>query len=149
MPNVAIKRLVRKWEEGKWQEGRYIKSTLAIYKSKLNIGRETLYDNSHASALLFRARAGSLETCKCMAKFKQNSETCDLCGKGVEDIPHVLQECEALKDYRVGMEHTSVEQWLGFTGEEDEKDTIIKATKRMLGKWWGLKQQVSMRNEVD
>ena len=38
------------------------KSTLEIYRVKQDISRELIYDNSKGNDLLFKARAGSLET---------------------------------------------------------------------------------------
>ena len=140
-----IIRLVQEWEAHRWREGLADKSTLSIYRQKKAICREQIYDNSYPSALLFRARAGSLETNKRLAKFRPLTETCDLCGEGVEDVVHVLCGCEALAEYRMGREETTVEEWLGLAGEGTEKEVVITATKRLLGGWWALKQQIGMR----
>jgi Reverse transcriptase (RNA-dependent DNA polymerase) len=116
-----LEKFVVSHDTAHWRQGIENKKTLQRYAQKPSITREFLYDNSLGSALLFKSRAGSLETETRMEKITGNTRDCKLCHKGEEDIPHVLLQCSALQSSRGSL----VEQGCSNYGEPSWSESQI------------------------
>ena len=87
---------INDWETERWRSSMLTKSTLENYRLKNVICREDIYDNSKCSDLLFKARAGSLETNLRTKHWSGQPESCPLCGAPQETLEHVLLLCPGL-----------------------------------------------------
>ena len=89
MSKPEIKRLIRKYDSKKWEEGLERKASVGVYRSnKKEIKEDKIYDNSRAAQILFQARAN------CMALNERNRHTeggetrCEICNDGEMDSYH-------------------------------------------------------------
>lgn len=92
-----MKKTVKQTESLIWQEEKQKKSTLALY-SKESSSPEEFYDNTRGSSLLFQVRGRGLKTRHYRSCIEGIDPRYVLCKERnrVEDLQHVLVECEAL-----------------------------------------------------
>ena len=97
--------------------------------------------------LLFRARAGSLETRELEAKLggEELDDTCGICGEGAETLQHIFLDCVGLVDLRDGFfaegglcGEDRLKVMLGFNNGVDvvQRRRNLFFTKGLLLGWW-------------
>lgn len=100
MTKSAIKKKLRAWDNLQWVSEVNSKTSISMYRHrKKEIMEESIYDNTPASTILFRARTNTLPL-NDRRRHTKGSTECELCKAEVEDIRHVLLFCPALKDIR-------------------------------------------------
>merc|ERR1712240_985564 len=100
MKKRQIVRKILKYDSIKWYDTLLTKTSLGIYRrKKREIKDERIYSNDRASELLFRARSNTLDL-NTDKRHRGESEMCDLCERGTEDLKHFILECCRLEDKR-------------------------------------------------
>ena len=100
MKKRQIVRKILKYDSIRWYDNLLTKTSLGIYrKKKWEIKDERIYSNNRASELLFRARSNTLDL-NTDKRHRGESEMCDLCERGTEDLRHFMLECCRLEDKR-------------------------------------------------
>jgi len=114
------------------------KSTLALYRLKNDIHREDIYDNSKGSDLLFKARAGSLETNVRTKHWSGLPEACPLCGAPEENLEHVLLLCPALGPIPTEWVDSTLAKLLGLDGNGNSNRgcLMFQGVQARLLTWW-------------
>ena len=106
MDRKELKLKIREWDTESWKKEMSSKSTMKWYlEAKMRIGYDEFYNNNIASKYLARARTNSLQVREMYGRTKENKEnnydtTCQLCGKGEEDLEHFLIKCKKLETKR-------------------------------------------------
>ena len=141
------------------------KNSLRWYKIKEKPRKESIYDGSYESTLLFKARSDSLEVNEKKRKWGEQNDKCEKCndvdGSPIETLEHVLIECKAYKEIRNTFEEKiknklGEEQWerkkaqedkgmktiLGLTADGKE---IVEDTKQYLKEIWRRRKMVTKR----
>jgi sorting nexin-29 len=92
----GVKNKVKEKAQSLWKEETCkLRSLNGIYSRKEKYSKVNYANNKKGSALLFKARVGSLETNKRMRHIWKNSPICDLCGdEEDETVGHVILECD-------------------------------------------------------
>ena len=100
MKKRQIVRKILKYDSIRWYDNLLTKTSLGIYRrKKREIKDERIYSNDRASELLFRARSNTLDL-NTDKRHRGESEMCDLCERGTEDLRHFMLECCRLEDKR-------------------------------------------------
>ena len=100
MDKTEMKGRLRDWDNQQWISEVKSKSSISMYQScKKEIKEETVYDNTPASTILFRARTNTLPINERRKHVNENT-SCELCGAEVETIKHFLLFCPALTETR-------------------------------------------------
>ena len=154
MKKEELKKKIDEYDTRKWKEEIEKKSSLKIYKEfKTIIGHqdETIYDNTIASQLLYRARANVLDL-NDRKRFVQERTNCPLCNTENEDMKHFLLECEKLTEIR--MENIMLQ----FPMEQNLENTIgnflfsnnsIEINKETLYKLWKRRKRLIDTTQID
>ena len=102
MNRDELKNKTRLWDSGKWREELENKSSIEIYKQwKSEISEETIYDNTYASVILFKARSNSLNLNN-IKRHNGGCVNCYSCQNLEEDLIHFLLFCPDYRDIRSG-----------------------------------------------
>ena len=100
MKKRQIVRKILKYDSIRWYDDMITKTSLGIYsRKKREIKDERIYYNNRASELLFRARSNTLDL-NTDKRHRGESELCDLCERGTENMKHFILECCRLEDMR-------------------------------------------------
>ena len=100
MKKGQIVRKILKYDSIRWYDDMIRKTSLGIYsRKKREIKDERIYYNNRASELLFRARSNTLDL-NTDKRHRGESELCDLCERGTENMKHFILECCRLEDMR-------------------------------------------------
>ena len=100
MKKRQIVRKILKYDSIRWYDNLLTKTSLGIYRrKKREIKDERIYSNDRASELLFRARSNTIDL-NTDKRHRGESEICDLCERGTEDLRHFMLECCRLEDKR-------------------------------------------------
>lgn len=102
MKKYDIEKRINIWDTKKWKEEMERKTSLNIYRAeKQNIGQkdETIYDNTIASTLLYKARSNTLQL-NDRKRFIEESTNCPLCNEEYEDMTHFILVCQELSEVR-------------------------------------------------
>ena len=154
----TVEKAVREWGLNAWKEGVAQKKSLKLYAYKTSICAEGFYDNSLGSRLLFAARCGCLPTQEYRGRYIDRLDiTCGLCREDVDDLVHVMLECNYEQVYEARERLVEVvkrslgeseEKWdrrtlkekvlvmLGLGMEKEVAADIVKASKEMLSVGW-------------
>ena len=135
MDKEEIGNRVKAYDNRIWREELNGQSSASLYREhKGRIREETIYDNSIASEVLFRARANRIK----LGIFNRHSggdTTCKICGEGEEDLEHFILKCSKLEGFRrrdlIG--EGSGREVLGRILFDKKR---IGEVKTMLGKLW-------------
>ena len=60
MTMLGVNQVVDRWETRRWRKDLDNKTTLRIYRNKVDIGEEGIYRNTYGSVLMFRCRTNTL-----------------------------------------------------------------------------------------
>nr|XP_054917938.1 uncharacterized protein LOC129380575 [Dermacentor andersoni] len=150
--NTATKKVKRKVREAElisWVAAMEKKPAMSNYlRGKNEIRKETIYDNSKGSSLLFEARSGCLRTRTYKARYKKEEETCACCGKARETTEHILLECEDVYP-AVDLGTTGLLEALGFSGSSGKANrSAIDISKRRLEDWWKKSRETTKDGDV-
>ena len=100
MKKGQIVRRILKYDSIRWYDDMLTKTSLGIYsRKKREIKDERIYYNNRASELLFRARSNTMDL-NTDKRHRGESELCDLCERGTENLKHFILECCRLEDVR-------------------------------------------------
>ena len=157
---ILINERVSEYGLEKWRNGIEGKTSLARYGKKKCPKKETFYDGSWVSSLLFGARSGSLDLNERTYRF--NDTRSKICEHGCiqggrqreETVQHIMTECEgypeamdwAIREYNdiLGeqrfreISESSEDQGLDFLIglEDDVPPEVLEVTKAYLGLIW-------------
>ena len=131
-----LKEAVNRQDNERWVEEKSSKTTLEFYnKFKKQIKeKNSLYDNSEESVILFRARTNTLPL-YWRNRFKQNAEEaeqlCPLCKQDIETLKHFLLTCPELMHIRTKYaswdttnQDKALENVLCFNGKNEGKSLL-------------------------
>ena len=136
---AAVDTAVHAAELEKWHLGMHPKHTLGVYRHKQSITREFVFDNTKGSALLFKARAGSLETNYRVHHWSGIPPDCPLCFAPIEDVAHVIRECPVLGPTPDAWSGMSMAELLGLstmTATPYKDFPHLEDIKARLLRWW-------------
>merc|ERR1712240_564026 len=110
-----------------------------IEEKKREIKDERIYSNDRASKLLFRARSNTIDL-NTDKRHRGESELCDLCERGTEDMKHFILECSRLEDKRD--QQIKIKYWktdknemiLDMLFDRKETERVGKMLERMYNK---------------
>ena len=91
------------------------KSTLYLYRNKVNIGDQELYENGWDSVILMRCRTNTLKL-NWRARFAGGDVTCGMSGGVEENLEHFLLRCRELRVVR---------EKFGVTDSADMKEILL------------------------
>ena len=145
-----VKKEVYTWGESQWRRTMEEKSTLEMYRTNKEIIREEpMYDNTHGSMLLFRARTNSLPL-NWRKRFVSEEVLCQICWEEEETLNHFLRRCPGLERIRTqhGMNDIEMRNLLLFGGGGEG---AIGNTKRYLADIWRRRERAreQVRREQD
>ncbi|MDJ1305930.1 MAG: hypothetical protein MRQ09_06910, partial [Candidatus Midichloria sp.] len=134
---ISIKKKVKATERDRWVEGMQTKTALEKYRlHKTVIVKESLYDNSRGSSLLFEARTGVLRTRMYRAKYQEIDTVCGACGEEDETAEHLILYCKGLHPV-LTEGNADIIKALGFRDSEGKVDfKKVEITKQRLSEWW-------------
>ena len=122
-----IKSRVHNYDTEIWKNKMANKPTLHIYRQfKVRIQDDNIYENDHASCLLFRCRSNTLKL-NWRNRLTGEDTCCRLCTGGVEEtLQHFLLDCEALSHLRHQYQLHTMEKILGFNTDDAYSKKYIK-----------------------
>ena len=134
---VSVKKKVKATERDRWLEGMQTKKALEGYRlNKTVIAKESIYDNSRGSSLLFEARTGVLRTRTYRAKYQEMDTVCAACGEEDETAEHLILYCKGLHPMHTE-DNIDLIRSLGFRDSEGKVDfKTVEITKQRLSEWW-------------
>ena len=59
MTKMGLNQVVDRWETRRWRGELDTKTTLRVYRNKVDIGEEGIYRNTYGSVLMFRCRTNT------------------------------------------------------------------------------------------
>lgn len=130
---------VREAETAEWRLLMEEKSTLQLYHTKkLAICEEVMFDHGADSTLLFKPRAGMLQTLMYRRRYESSpgvqAARCRVCGEDVESIEHIVLLCHKLE-----LQHTGgvrLVEALGFIASTDATTSSSAAGNKRLRCWF-------------
>ncbi|KAG0433165.1 hypothetical protein HPB47_020163 [Ixodes persulcatus] len=130
---VSVKKKVKATERDRWLEGMQTKKALEGYRlNKTVIAKESIYDNSRGSSLLFEARTGVLRTRTYRAKYQEMDTVCAACGEEDETAEHLILYCKGLHPVHTE-DNIDLIRSLGFRDSEGKVDfKTVEITKQRL-----------------
>nr|XP_054927159.1 uncharacterized protein LOC126531471 [Dermacentor andersoni] len=142
----TVKRKVREAEIISWVAAMERKPAMSDYlRGKNKIRKETIYDNSKGSSLLFEARSGYLRIRTYRARYKTEEEACACCGKARKAMEHVLLECEDVYP-AVNLGATGLLEALGFSESSGKVNmSAVGISKRRLEDWWNKSRETKKK----
>lgn len=149
MATKNVKRKVREAETRLWVAAMEKKPAMTNYlKGKREIRKETIYDNSKGSSLLFEARSGCLRTRSYKAKYTKDGAACACCGKARETVEHVLLECEEIYP-AASVGSSDLLEVLGFRDSTGKVNmSAVEISKRRLEVWWQKSRETTNNGDV-
>uniref|UniRef100_A0A6G5AJK3 Putative tick transposon n=1 Tax=Rhipicephalus microplus TaxID=6941 RepID=A0A6G5AJK3_RHIMP len=103
---------------------------------KQEISKESIYDNTRGSSLLFEARTGVLRTKTYRAKYEGVDTVCSACGEEEKTAEHLIMFCKGV--YPIGQEDgIEFSKALGFMDREGKIHfKRLELPRRRLFNWW-------------
>ena len=101
------------------------RTTLRLYRNRVEIGEEGIYGNVFGSVLMFRCRTNTLRL-RWSDDFSGGAVDCFLCGTEEEMVDHFVMKCEGIRMIRERLgvrEVVRVEEVLVFEGRTEERVT--------------------------
>ncbi|KAG0414262.1 hypothetical protein HPB47_008609, partial [Ixodes persulcatus] len=127
---VSVKKKVKATERDRWLEGMQTKKALEGYRlNKTVIAKESIYDNSRGSSLLFEARTGVLRTRTYRAKYQEMDTVCAACGEEDETAEHLILYCKGLHPMHTE-DNIDLIRSLGFRDSEGNVDFKTEAPRK-------------------
>ena len=126
---VGLNRVVDRWETRRWRRELDTKTTLRLYRNKVDIGEEGIYRNTYGTVLMFRCRTNTLGL-RWKNQFSGEAVDCLLCGA----LCGGVWWSEGDKRERYGVDaDIGVEEVLLFEGRSEEG---LERYTRMLDEMW-------------
>ena len=90
---------VNNWEKNRWRRDMESKTTLELYRSKRNMGDESIYSNEYGSVLLVQCRTNTRKL-RWRQGFEDGAVDYLLCGGEEETLRHFVMECGEAQEIR-------------------------------------------------
>ena len=134
-----LKSAVQEWDNQRWLQEVQSKSTLGLYgTNKEEIIEEAVYDNTPASAILYRARSNTLPL-NDRKRHTNEDTTCDICREEEETLAHFILHCPALSETRrriVCLQKPFIQDEANILGNFLFDKTALANNKEDLYKLW-------------
>ena len=136
MKNEELKDKINKIGDTRWKEKVDSMSSLSLYKTKMKMQEEDIYDNSFKSVLMYRCRSNTIKL-GWRIGLEGGESRCRMCREENEDIVHFIKVCPGLETVRqkhLNISVRSPEEILLL--KRDDAIEVVKAMEYIEDCWY-------------
>ena len=136
MKNEELKDKINKIGDTRWKEKVDSMSSLSLYKTKMKMQEEDIYDNSFKSVLMYRCRSNTIKL-GWRIGLEGGESRCRMCREENEDIVHFIKVCPGLETIRqkhLNISVRSPEEILLL--KRDDAIEVVKAMEYIEDCWY-------------